>query len=118
VYSKGLRGFSTRLAHCSGGPSQRPSTTPPLLPSPSTWPLSCLYAAVARVNRGLPAKPEHPGGLCRISKATLHRHLKGEWKGSSGPAVHSEPSAPQGSQEDAPEPGATPRSPGPSEDQQ
>ena len=44
VYSKGLRGFSTRLAHGSGGPSQRPSTTPPLLPSPSTWPLSRLYA--------------------------------------------------------------------------
>jgi hypothetical protein len=44
VYSKGLRGLSTRLAHGSGGPSQRPSTTPPLLPSPSTWLLSCLYA--------------------------------------------------------------------------
>jgi len=46
MYSKERRGFSTRLAHCSGGPSQRPSTTPPLLPSPSTWPLSCLYAPV------------------------------------------------------------------------
>ena len=44
VYSKELRGLSTRLAHGSGGPSQRPSTTPPLLPSPSTWLLSCLYA--------------------------------------------------------------------------
>jgi len=44
VYSKGLRGLSTRLAHCLGDPSQRPSTTPPLLPSPSTSPLSFLYA--------------------------------------------------------------------------
>jgi Tfp pilus assembly protein PilF len=30
VYPKGLRGFSTRLAHCSGGPRQRPSLAPPI----------------------------------------------------------------------------------------
>lgn len=64
-----------------------------------------LGKAVARVNRGLPAKPEHPGGLCRISKATLHRYLKGQWKGSSGHSVPSEPSAPQAAREDDPEPG-------------
>ena len=42
AYPKGLHHFSTRLAHCSGGPHQQPSAAPPLLPSPSTWPLSCL----------------------------------------------------------------------------
>jgi hypothetical protein len=48
VYSKGLRGFSTRLAHGSGRPRQRPSSAPPLQPSPATWPLSRLYAVVAQ----------------------------------------------------------------------
>nr|WP_224368103.1 transposase [Hyalangium versicolor] len=48
VYSKGLRCFSTRLAHCSGRPRQRPSSTSPLQPSPSTWPLSRLYASTCR----------------------------------------------------------------------
>jgi len=40
------------LAHGSGGPSQRPSTTPPLLPSPATWLLSFLYAALRKVALG------------------------------------------------------------------
>ena len=44
VYLKGLRGLSTRLAHCSDGPCQRSSSAPALQPSPSTWPLSRLYA--------------------------------------------------------------------------
>ncbi|HEX5749567.1 MAG TPA: hypothetical protein VFZ09_25280 [Archangium sp.] len=44
VYPMGLRGFSSRLAHCSGDPRPRPSSTPSLQPSPSTWPLSRLYA--------------------------------------------------------------------------
>jgi hypothetical protein len=44
VSLKGLRGLSTRLAHFSGGPCQRSSSPPPLLPSPATWPLSRLYA--------------------------------------------------------------------------
>ena len=48
VYPKRLRGFSTRLAHCSGGPRQRSSSAPPLQPSPSTWPLSRLYASTCR----------------------------------------------------------------------
>jgi hypothetical protein len=44
VYSKRLRGFSTRLAHGSGGPRQRPSSAPPLQHSPSTRPLFRLCA--------------------------------------------------------------------------
>ncbi len=44
AYLKGLRGLSTRLAHCSDGPCQRSSSAPALQPSPSTWPLSRLYA--------------------------------------------------------------------------
>jgi len=44
VYLKGLRGLSTRLAHCSGGLCLRSSSAPPLQPSPATWPLSRLYA--------------------------------------------------------------------------
>jgi hypothetical protein len=50
VYPMGLRGFSTRLAHCSGGTRQRPSSAPPLQPSPSTWPLSRLYALSRRAD--------------------------------------------------------------------
>lgn len=53
VYPKGLRGFSTQLAHCSGGPRPRHSSAPPLQPSSSTWPPSRLYAA--RGKGGVPA---------------------------------------------------------------
>jgi len=48
VHLKGLRGLSTRLAHCSGGACQRSSSAPPLQPSPATWPLSRLYATLSR----------------------------------------------------------------------
>jgi hypothetical protein len=50
VYLKGLRGLSTRLAHCSGGACQRSSSAPPLQPSPATWPLSRLYAALRSID--------------------------------------------------------------------
>jgi hypothetical protein len=53
VYSKGLSGLSTRLAYGSGGPSQRPSSAPALLPaatrSPSTALPSFLCAEGRRV---------------------------------------------------------------------
>jgi DNA invertase Pin-like site-specific DNA recombinase len=45
-----------------------------------------LRKAVARVNRGLPKKPEQPGGLCQISVASLHRFLEGTWEGLPGAA--------------------------------
>ncbi|WP_245591669.1 transposase [Cystobacter fuscus] len=66
VYLKGLRGLSTRLAHCSGGPCPRSSSAPALQPSPSTWPLSRLYAELhSDVEAGMarPARIEQVGGV-------------------------------------------------------
>ena len=51
-----LRGLSTGPAHSSAGSRQRPSSAPPHQPSPSTPPLSCLYAAS-------PRRPERARGV-------------------------------------------------------
>jgi DNA invertase Pin-like site-specific DNA recombinase len=50
-----------------------------------------IRAAAQRVSHGLPKKPEQPGGLCKISEATLRRFLDGTWKGptTGGGALHS-----------------------------
>ena len=72
VYLKGLRGLSTRLAHCSAGACQRSSSAPPLLPSPPTWPLSRLYAYAARSRSTCSRKATSPR-TSRIGNLTLQR---------------------------------------------
>ena len=47
VYPKGLRGFSTRLAHCSGGPRQQPSSAPPVQSTTSQQAFNPSYACRA-----------------------------------------------------------------------
>lgn len=45
-----------------------------------------IRAAARRVSHGLPKKPETPGGLSKISPATLRRFLDGQWEGPGGPS--------------------------------
>ena len=61
-----LRGLSTGPAHSSAGTRQRPSSAPLHQPSPSTRPLSCLYAYAHPVDAELVAqRAEHltPGSV-------------------------------------------------------
>lgn len=45
-----------------------------------------IRKAAQQVSRGLPKVPEQPGGLCRISAASLRRFLNGTWDGKGGPS--------------------------------
>jgi hypothetical protein len=45
VYPKGLRGFSTYLAHCSAGPRPQPALAPPLQSTSSPQAFNHSYAS-------------------------------------------------------------------------
>ena len=87
VYPKGLRGFSTRLAHCSGGPRQRPSSAPALQPSPSTGLLFALCVRVPLSPRAheKPVGGRRPRGVLSWPRHGEHRGRRGAEPGAAPP---------------------------------
>jgi hypothetical protein len=79
VSLKGLHGLSTDRAHCSVGPCPRPSSAPPLQPSPSARPLFRLcglysaYASPMRCVRGEGDRPGHRDASTPCQFKALHR---------------------------------------------
>ena len=65
-----LRGLATGPAHSSAGTRQRPSSASLHQPSPSTRPLSCLYATARRTATRAAAEPRACGDYQSTSSQT------------------------------------------------